>query len=128
MLPLVGLFLPTVIIIAQPFWLIALRRHERSEPVSDAKPDLAHRDALERLEDHGPVNQFTAVGFVKRGWFRAFTARLVLFLIAYGVRHIFNRANLSGVKTIHFARWTYIDGRRRVIFASNDDGSVESYN
>jgi len=128
LIPLVGLVLLPLIIVALPFWLIALRLHERSEPVSIAKPDPAHRHALERLEDHGPVNQFTAVGFVKGGWFRALTARLVLFLIAYGVRHIFNRANLAGVKTIHFARWTYIDGGRRVIFASNYDGSVESYN
>jgi hypothetical protein len=128
LIPLVGLVLLPVIIVALPFWLIALRLHERSEPVSTAKPDPGHRHALERLEDQGPVNQFTAVGFVKPGWFRACTARLVLFLIAYGVRHIFNRANLAGVKTIHFARWTYIDGGRRVIFASNYDGSVESYN
>ena len=128
LIPLIGVVLLPVIIVALPFWSIALRLHERSDPVSTAKPDLAHRDALEVLEDHGPVNQFTAVGFVKPGWFRALTARLVLFLIAYGVRHIFNRANLAGVKTIHFARWTYLDGGRRVIFASNYDGSVESYN
>jgi len=128
LIPLIGLVLLPVIIVALPFWLIALRLHEHSEPASTAKPDAAHRHTLERLEDHGPVNQFTAVGFVKLGWFRALTARLVLFLIAYGVRHIFNRANLAGVKTIHFARWTYIDGGRRVIFASNYDGSVESYN
>jgi hypothetical protein len=31
------------------------------------------------------------------------------------------------VKTIHFARWTFIDGGRRVVFASNYDGSQESY-
>lgn len=128
LIPLIGLVLLPLIIVALPFWLTALRLHERSEPVSTAKPDAGHRSELEALEDHGPVNQFTAVGFVKPGWFRALTARLVLFLIAYGVRHIFNRANLAGVKTIHFARWTYLDGGRRVVFASNYDGSVESYN
>jgi hypothetical protein len=128
LIPLIGLVLLPLIIVALPFWLIALRLHERSEPVSTAKPDAGHRSELEALEDYGPVNQFTAVGFVKPGWFRALTARLVLLLIAYGVRHIFNRANLAGVKTIHFARWTYLDGGRRVVFASNYDGSVESYN
>ena len=45
----------------------------------------------------------------------------------YAVRHIFNRADLAGVKTIHFARWVFLDGRRRVVFASSYDGSVESY-
>ena len=51
----------------------------------------------------------------------------VLWIADYFVRHIFNRANLAGVKTIHFARWVFLDGRRRVVFASSYDGSVESY-
>ena len=42
-------------------------------------------------------------------------------------RHVFNRGNLAGVKTIHFARWIFLDDKRRVIFASNYDGSLESY-
>jgi hypothetical protein len=42
-------------------------------------------------------------------------------------RHFFNRGNLSGVKTIHFARWVFIDDKRRMFFASNYDGSLESY-
>jgi hypothetical protein len=31
------------------------------------------------------------------------------------------------VKTIHFARWVFIDDKRRMFFASNYDGSLESY-
>jgi hypothetical protein len=31
------------------------------------------------------------------------------------------------VKTIHFARWVFVDEGRRVFFASNYDGSLESY-
>jgi hypothetical protein len=31
------------------------------------------------------------------------------------------------VKSIHFARWVFLDERRRVVFASSYDGSVESY-
>jgi hypothetical protein len=52
---------------------------------------------------------------------------LVLWIADYFVRHIFNRANLAGVKTIHFARWVFLDDHRRVVFASSYDGSVESY-
>lgn len=124
---LLGLILLPLIILALPFWLIALRIHENSDPETDVRPSPTHEQALANLEDHGPVNQFTAAGFIKPGWFRAITARIVLFLIDYGVRHIFNHANLAGVKTIHFARWVFIDGGRRVIFASNYDGSLESY-
>jgi hypothetical protein len=51
----------------------------------------------------------------------------VLYAINYVTRHVFNRGNLAGVKTIHFARWVFLDGKRRVIFASNYDGGLESY-
>jgi hypothetical protein len=122
-----GLVLLPLVLLALPFWLVALRLHETSDPAPDLRPDPRHTAALEAIEDHGPVNQFTAVGYIKPGPFRAFTARLVLFLIAYGARHLFNHGSLAGVKTIHFARWTFIDGGRRVIFASSYDGSPESY-
>ena len=51
----------------------------------------------------------------------------ILLAANYGTRHIFNKENLAGVKTIHFARWVVINEQRRVIFASNYDGSLESY-
>jgi hypothetical protein len=35
--------------------------------------------------------------------------------------------NLAGIRSIHFARWVLIDDGRRVVFASNYDGSQESY-
>jgi hypothetical protein len=47
--------------------------------------------------------------------------------IDYTARHIFNRGRLARVTTIQFARWVFLDNRRRVIFASNYDGSLESY-
>jgi hypothetical protein len=125
--PLVGVALLPLILVALPFWLIALRIHENRDPAPDVLPDPRQLIELEAAEDHGPINPFTAVGFVKPGWFRSTTARIVLFLISYGVRNLFNHANLAGVKTIHFARWAYIDGGRRVIFTSNYDGSQESY-
>jgi hypothetical protein len=43
------------------------------------------------------------------------------------VRHIYNRGSLSGLNTIHFARWTPLDGGQRMFFSSNYDGSLESY-
>jgi len=125
--PLIGLILLPLMLVALPFWLILLRRHENRDPAPDVLPDPRHLAELEAVEDLTPINPFTAVGFIKPGWFRAITTRIVLFAISYGVRHIFNHGNLAGVKTIHFARWTFIDGGRRVIFASNYDGSQESY-
>jgi hypothetical protein len=31
------------------------------------------------------------------------------------------------VRTIHFARWVFLDGKKRAVFMSNYDGSLESY-
>ena len=82
---------------------------------------------LAALEDHLVQNPFTAIGHVKPGRFRRWTLVVILFYLDYATRHFFNRGDLSGVKTIHFARWVFIDGKRRVFFASNYDGSLESY-
>jgi hypothetical protein len=51
----------------------------------------------------------------------------VLWIIDYFARHIYTRGRLARVRTIHFARWVWLDGKERVIFLSNYDGSLESY-
>jgi len=47
--------------------------------------------------------------------------------VNFGARHRFNNGNLAGVKTIHAARWIFIDDKHRVVFCSNYDGSLENY-
>jgi hypothetical protein len=51
----------------------------------------------------------------------------VLWLASYATRHVFNDGTLVGVKTIHFARWVFLDDRTQLVFTSNYDGSLESY-
>jgi len=126
-IPLLLLVLFPVLILALPVWLLLLRIHELSDAAPDIKPDDAHVEELAGLEDFGAQNQFSAVGYIKPGWFRRLTLLGILLAANYGTRHIFNKENLAGVKTIHFARWVVIDEQRRVIFASNYDGSLESY-
>ena len=91
------------------------------------KPDEERVHELAALEDHLVQNPFTAIGHVKPSRFRRLTLVVILFYLDYATRHFFNRGNLAGVKTIHFARWVFIDGKRRMFFASNYDGSLESY-
>ena len=130
-LPLLALVVSVALLpltlLALAAFVVVLRLHELRDAVAHERPSPEHIEALAAIEDHGPQNQFSAVGFVKPGPFRRWTARLVLFLTNYGAHHLFAHANLAGVKTIHFARWVALDGRRRMIFASNYDGSVESY-
>ena len=83
--------------------------------------------ALAALEDHDVTNQFTVFGDLKPGLFRRWLTVFLLWLLDYSARHIYNRGYLTRVQTIHFARWVFLDDRRRLFFASNYDGSLESY-
>jgi hypothetical protein len=51
----------------------------------------------------------------------------LLWLVNYAARHFFVRGHLARVPTIHFARWVFLNDKRRMIFASNYDGSLDSY-
>ena len=126
-LPLLLLPLLPFALLAAPLYLIVLRRLEKTDPAPHVKPTQERVDELASLEDHMTQNPFMAVGFVKPGRFRELTLRGVVFAISYVARHVLNRGDLAGVKTIHFARWVFLDGRRRMYFASNYDGSLESY-
>ena len=123
---LVLVALPLAILTA-PLYALLLRLHERRDEAPHHRADEATVLGLAALEDHLPVNPFTAVGHVKPGPFRALTIRVILFLLDYVTRHFLKPGDLVGVKTIHFARWVFLDDRRRVLFASNYDGSLESY-
>ncbi len=52
---------------------------------------------------------------------------MLLYLLNWSARHVFGRGYLTRVQTIHFARWVFLDDGRRMLFASNYDGSLESY-
>ena len=126
-LPFVLLPLLPLALLGAPIYALLLRRHERRDEAPHVKPGEELVQELAALEDHLVQNPFTALGHVKPGRFRRLTLTTILFLLNHVTRHVFNRGNLSGVKTIHFARWVFLDDKRRMFFASNYDGSLESY-
>jgi hypothetical protein len=115
------------LVIVSPIAAFLLRRREKRDPEMCFRVEQAHSDALARIEDHGVINQFTALGAAKPGWVRAWILRFVLVIIDYVARHWYTRGRLARVRTIHFARWVWIDPGRRMAFLSNYDGSLESY-
>ncbi|WP_218508939.1 hypothetical protein [Variovorax sp. dw_308] len=123
MIPL--MLLPLLLVL--PFALVILRRQEKTDPEHCPRPDAAAVRAMQGLEDHDLTNSFTALGAVKPGWFRRALVPVILLLIDYAARHFFGKGHLARIQTIHFARWVFIDDRRRVLFASDYDGSHESY-
>ena len=121
------LILSPLILLLLPIWAVLLRVHEKRDIPEDIQPDNQRVRQLRDVEDMVVQNPFSAVGFIKPGWFRRTTVKVLLFLVNYGIRHIYNRGRLTGVRTIHFARWVSIDEYRRLLFCSNYDGSLESY-
>jgi len=116
-----------VLILLLPIYAIVLRFHEWRDPAPHLRPHPEHERRLADIEDFVTQNQFSAIAIVKPGKFRYLTGRAVLWLIDNAARHVFTRASLAGIKSIHFAHWTALDDWRRVIFTSNYDGSHESY-
>ena len=125
--PLVLLFFTPLILLYLPFFIFQLRRREKHDLEIAPLVDPNHARRLAELEDHDVTNQFSALGSFKPGLFRRWTAVFFLWLVQYTTRHIYNRGHLARVPSIHFARWVFLDNKKRLIFCSNYDGSLESY-
>jgi hypothetical protein len=126
--PLVLLLATPLLLLYLPVFAFLLRRRERADPEIAPRPDPEHVRRLADLEDHDVTNQFSAMGTLKPGWFRRTTITFILAVVNYTTRHVYNHGFLARVNTIHFARWTFLDDdKRRLLFASNYDGSLESY-
>ncbi|MBS0643816.1 MAG: hypothetical protein JSS43_28480 [Proteobacteria bacterium] len=110
-----------------PFFLLLLRRHETTDPEINTPPDLARRTAIAAFEDHDVSNPYIVIGYLKPGPFRRSLAVFLLWLVNYAARHIYRRGRLARVRTIHFARWVFINDSKQVFFASTYDGSLDSY-
>ena len=125
--PLVGLALAPVLLLASPYLIFRLRTLEQSDPESVGRVPPEHRQQSALREDHDCTNPFSAFGEVKPELFRRNLVRVLLLLLDYSARHVYKRGFLTRVHTIHFARWVMMDDNKRLFFASNYDGSLESY-
>ena len=114
---------PSIVVL---LWV--LRHYEKTEPEIIHRPELDLLVELAALEDHDVTNQYTALGGVKPNRFRRWLFPVFLWLIDYFARHVYGRGHLGRIRTIHFARWAFLDpAKERMIFASNYDGSHEAY-
>jgi len=125
--PLILLILSPLFLLLSPYLVLRLRYLERHDPEQVARPPRGHLQQLAAREDHDVTNPFSAFGEVKPQPFRRYAVRFFLWLLDYAARHVYNRGYLTRVQTIHFARWVMLDNNRRLLFASNYDGSLESY-
>lgn len=126
-IPLLVLIALPLLILLAPFYVWRLRRLEKTDPELCWRVDQDHSDNLSRAEDRGLTNQFSAMGSLKPGLVRLMTVIGVLGTVDYAARHFVRRGRLGRIRTIHFARWVFLDGKKRMVFFSNYDGTVESY-
>jgi hypothetical protein len=82
---------------------------------------------LTLMEDKIIQNQFSHVVLIKKGLFRRGLQWLVLWFLHTNLKYTNVTGKLSGITSIHFARWAIIDEGRRLIFFSNFDGTWENY-
>jgi hypothetical protein len=125
--PLVAVLLSPVLLVLAAVAAVGLRRMEKNDPELCSRTDPAYATDLAAIEDHQVANQFSAMGSLKPGLVRLWTTIVVLSAIDYAARHLYTRGRLARVRTIHFARWVFLDRRKRILFLSNYDGSLESY-
>ena len=111
-------------------FLVNLRKHEKTDPDVQSpprRPTDEHLAALGALDDHDVTNQYTAMGCFKPGPFSRWTTTVIWWLVDVATPILYPRGNLARIKTIHFARWVFLDDKRRGLFTSSYDGSAESY-
>jgi hypothetical protein len=113
--------------IAVLLFVVALRRHEQTDPIVHQPYELEKVAQLREGEDHDVTNQYTAMGSIKPGRFRLWTEIVILYGVDWVARHIFTRGSIGRIGTIHFAHWVFLDQRRRGFFCSNYDGGHEAY-
>jgi hypothetical protein len=123
---------PVVIAVATVAAIVAgllalLRWHEATDSQSSAEPDHAQVHNVVKQENRVVQNHFASVAPVKPGLFRWLLLKTVLKLIHVLAAVSANQGSLSGITSIHFARWVVIDGGKTLLFLSNYDGSWENY-
>ncbi|MCU1531643.1 MAG: hypothetical protein JWO49_1214 [Arthrobacter sp.] len=120
------LFSP-LLLVAVGAGLLAIRWRELHDAVSAERPDPAAVRVLRAHEDRAAANPFAAVGVIKAGRLRRASTVAAVRAIDAAARQVYTRGSLTGVTTIHFARWVFLDEHRRMAFLSIYDGSLESY-
>jgi deferrochelatase/peroxidase EfeB len=114
-----------VIFVAAAYGL--LRRAESRDWLEDRAADRATNAAMFARENILAQNHMISVTQRKPQWIRRFTQRLAFRFVEVGATQYFQPGFLSGIGTIHFARWVTAPKNPDLIFLSNYDASWESY-
>jgi hypothetical protein len=112
-------------------WIVIVQIHEWLDPEPPPPSwNSAREQQLRQMEHRRAQNHMVGLNRIKPGFrflpFRLWTVRLVLWII-HVTKHLEKSGTLSGISTIHFARWVVIDRGRQVLFLSHYDGDWDAY-
>lgn len=125
-----GGLIQLVLISAVILYLIWLRYAESHDISIKGGLQKQRFETVVEAEDIRLQNHLSSVVSVKPGILRLLTVKVVLFVVNLVARLVATQGNLSGIVTIHFARWILVDagnGSHYLVFFSNYDGSWENY-
>jgi deferrochelatase/peroxidase EfeB len=106
---------------------LALRKQERNDWADPRAPDAETLREIGRRENHCAQNHMVSITRRKPGPVRWLTLRVAFWSGRLNVTRTYTPGTLSGIDTIHAARWVTIPGTRQLVFFSNYGGSWESY-
>jgi hypothetical protein len=120
-----------LVLVAIPvLWIVVVQLHEWLVDPAPPNPswDSTREAILRRLEHLRAQNHMVGLNEIKPGFlpFRLATVKLVLWII-HATKHLEKSGMLSGISTIHFARWVVIDKGRQLLFLSHYDGDWDAY-
>jgi hypothetical protein len=119
---LLPIIIPFVII-----WMLLILLTEISEKDLYSELNKDHVRELISRETGMVQCQFSALGNVKPGWVRKTTMLFLLKMTNFLAPYLFSKGKLSGIPTVHFARWLIVNKNKEMVFLSNFDGNSESY-
>jgi len=130
-LMLLSLF-PAVVVVGLLAWRLisALNADEKANTPVDATPDPGLMARMMERENHpGSLqNHMLSVTTMRPGLVRRIALMVTFHAVAIAPRLGLMRVGfLATIGTIHSARWVILPGTRQLVFASNYDGSWESY-
>jgi hypothetical protein len=122
-------FLPVTLLLlgAGALALLRVRQLERLDSVDAIRWDAEPIQDSDDREDRTFQNHMCSVTQIKEGWLRSLVLHTSLTVVGLAHRLYYNRGDLGGIPTIHFARWVVLPKRRQLVFFSNFDGSWERY-
>lgn len=126
---LVFCLLAIVVLYAVIRALCALEAQEKQEVESPPiwpPGDLRDKISKQESSNHKAQNHLISYTTIKPGKLRYAALRLVLFFTGLTIALKGKRGELSGITTIHFARWLIID-KYRLLFLTNYYGTWDSY-